>query len=502
MAYKPGNQFPPRILQKKWNSYTQGWLYPAVLADPAHNAMAEIVAGVTGTGVTLNPHVLKPEYLVIPSSDTTGALTQINDDGSTTIGAYSIANAANCVAHSNEQYVEVAGGYRPATYGLNTGWAKLVSTAPLRAAAVTQIVNMVTTAGFTGAEIDFEPAFASKNPGSTGSLRILQTDMDNYFTFLTELGNALHALGKKLQVTTGDHILNVGYNFDNYGYTFTSATLAGTGAINGTTTVTGSGTSFLTKLAPGMGVTISGQFRIVATVASNTSFTVTSAFSGTASGLTITATNNLTPEDISFTKYIFRNTLSSYLDLPIDMLVIQGYDYFYDYGFGYQPTPLDWLAQFVADTIHAFPDIDRLCVGLPAYGYSGVILDPTAANGSRQYGDAAGTILNLTKEQALTLTGAGGAVRNYGSRDYNVYPGFAGPGSPPNKTLYQSKGGGGMEWSSSSGTSTVYNCYSDSTSMNRQRELVETFGIKNVSYWFIGGNDWTSGKAEPKFGSL
>lgn len=67
-----------------------------------------------------------------------------------------------------------------------------------------------------------------------------------------------------------------------------SSTISGTVSINGTTTVTGSGTSFLTALVAGQLVLANGQVRKVNTITNNTSFTVTSAFSGTASGLTLT----------------------------------------------------------------------------------------------------------------------------------------------------------------------------------------------------------------------
>lgn len=64
-----------------------------------------------------------------------------------------------------------------------------------------------------------------------------------------------------------------------------SEQISGTVSINGTVNVVGSGTSFLTNLVSGQLVIVSGQTRKVNTVTDDTHFSVTSAFSGTASSL-------------------------------------------------------------------------------------------------------------------------------------------------------------------------------------------------------------------------
>lgn len=69
----------------------------------------------------------------------------------------------------------------------------------------------------------------------------------------------------------------------------TQSNLSGTFAKNGTTTVTGTSTLFTDELWPGASILIPGgaagdEIRIVSAIASNTSLTVTAAFSGTASG--------------------------------------------------------------------------------------------------------------------------------------------------------------------------------------------------------------------------
>jgi len=65
-------------------------------------------------------------------------------------------------------------------------------------------------------------------------------------------------------------------------------TATGTGAIAGGTGVTGTSTIFLTEFAAGDYITIAGETKIVASVTNDTALVVTVAFSGTASGQTIT----------------------------------------------------------------------------------------------------------------------------------------------------------------------------------------------------------------------
>lgn len=65
--------------------------------------------------------------------------------------------------------------------------------------------------------------------------------------------------------------------------------LAGTVSIaSGSTQVTGTNTWFLTQIAPGDTITINGESRIVASIASNTSLQVTTAFTTSATGVIAT----------------------------------------------------------------------------------------------------------------------------------------------------------------------------------------------------------------------
>ncbi len=43
----------------------------------------------------------------------------------------------------------------------------------------------------------------------------------------------------------------------------------------------------------------------------------------------------------------------------------------------------------------------------------------------------------------------------------------------------------------------VFYDYADSQTVNTKRSLLEALGIKNISVWHLGGNQWFSGKVEP-----
>jgi len=99
--------------------------------------------------------------------------------------------------------------------------------------------------------------------------------------------------------TSGINIYNTNTGNVGIGTTTPTANLTvaqgtagvGTVATNGTVTLTGTGTQFLNTFKVGDTITVSGEtVRTIATIPSNTSLTVTSAFSTTASSLTYTLT--------------------------------------------------------------------------------------------------------------------------------------------------------------------------------------------------------------------
>jgi spore germination protein YaaH len=136
---------------------------------------------------------------------------------------------------------------------------------------------------------------------------------------------------------------------------------------------------------------------------------------------------------------------SDFVNLPVDHMVIMAYDYQYDHGAGAPVAPLDWLKNVVTWTSTKYPK-EKLTIGLPSYGYQGTL------------GSYRMTI--LTYEQIRKKTGFNTATRDPRS--------------------------GEMTWRS--GT-TVY-FYQDSQSLKQKRDLVASLGIKSISIWHLGGNQW------------
>jgi len=139
-----------------------------------------------------------------------------------------------------------------------------------------------------------------------------------------------------------------------------------------------------------------------------------------------------------------------FVSLPVDRVVIMAYDYQFDHGAGSPIAPLDWMEQVLKWTVSKFPDISRLSVGVPSYGYRGAI-------GSNQ-------ITLLTYDQIKDMPGFGTAKRDELS--------------------------GEMTWTDFG----VAYFFQDEESMNRKRAIAEKFGIPSVSVWHLGGNKWFRSK--------
>lgn len=121
--------------------------------------------------------VLKPEYFTVLSGGSLSLLTE----GDRGCNGYSAKNAAAVKAHSKQQFVTVSSAI--------DGMQALTESPENRAAAIATLTTFVSDNGFTGVEIDFEDFSAWDASTYT-----------NYQTFLRELGDALHARGKKLMV--------------------------------------------------------------------------------------------------------------------------------------------------------------------------------------------------------------------------------------------------------------------------------------------------------------
>lgn len=155
-------------------------------------------------------------------------------------------------------------------------------------------------------------------------------------------------------------------------------------------------------------------------------------------------------DDVEQSRYVW-----SYEDFAtmaeVDRVVMMLYDYQYDEGVGESVQPAQWARNGCAWIRERIPDLDRIGVGLPTYGYHG----PT--------GTYSATI--DTKDQSLTYPGHTTATRN------------------PD---------GEMTWTSGANTYV----YQDTAGINAKRELLEDEGITYISVWHLGGNDWFTGRAE------
>jgi spore germination protein YaaH len=132
--------------------------------------------------------------------------------------------------------------------------------------------------------------------------------------------------------------------------------------------------------------------------------------------------------------------------LPVDYLVVMGYDYMYDQGAGAPVAPLSWLSNICQWMLEKITDHNRIVVGLNSYGYHGNI-------GS----------YNITKdtyEQSTQLPGFSTATRDKSSSE--------------------------MTWTNEN----VFYDYSDSTTLQDKLNIVQNLGITNISVWHLGGNQW------------
>ncbi|WNV87024.1 glycosyl hydrolase family 18 protein [Umezawaea sp. Da 62-37] len=137
----------------------------------------------------------------------------------------------------------------------------------------------------------------------------------------------------------------------------------------------------------------------------------------------------------------------------VDRVVMMLYDYQYDEGVGQSVQPAQWARNGCAWLLARIPDVDRIGVGLPNYGYHGPI-------GTYE-------ITPDTKDASLTHPGHTTATRN---------------------------ADGEMTWTNGDDDNTYV--YQDSAGINTKRELIEDEGIKHISVWHLGGNDWFTGRAE------
>lgn len=140
--------------------------------------------------------------------------------------------------------------------------------------------------------------------------------------------------------------------------------------------------------------------------------------------------------------YVFR--LAEIENLPVDYILIMGYDYQYDHGVGEPVAPLDWLAEVVKFTKARIQDDNKIVIGLPSYGYIG----------DKQ----TNRVRILTKEQANR------------------------------EVLYEKalRDGESKELMAESATQVLV--YQDMYSINAKIAVVKENGIHKISLWHLGGN--------------
>lgn len=128
----------------------------------------------------------------------------------------------------------------------------------------------------------------------------------------------------------------------------------------------------------------------------------------------------------------------------IDYVAIMAYDYQYDFGVGEPVAPDFWITDTVNWAKDRLP-LDKIIIGVASYGYHGV-------PGS----------YNISIDTYLQST---------------AYPGFS--------TRKISSDGEGT-WINGG----IYYSVQESSTLDRKKKLIESLGIKNISVWHLGGNQW------------
>lgn len=157
------------------------------------------------------------------------------------------------------------------------------------------------------------------------------------------------------------------------------------------------------------------------------------------------AVNNTDSQSI-YTLYRFR--YAEIADLPVDFVVPMCYDDMWNHTIGSTTSvaPLSWITN-CCNFIQTQISKDRIMIGMPSYGYH------------ETDGAEPSAIVIDTKAQSATYTGYGTATRNADDE---------------------------MTWVNGG----VRYFYQDQTSLDSKRDAIEATGIKYISVWVLGGNDW------------
>ncbi|STX50649.1 Putative sporulation-specific glycosylase ydhD [Legionella busanensis] len=132
--------------------------------------------------------------------------------------------------------------------------------------------------------------------------------------------------------------------------------------------------------------------------------------------------------------------------LPVNYIVVMAYDYQYNYGVGTPVAPNAWVTNIINYVKDRIEDINKIVIGIPSYGYHGI-------TGSYK-------IKLDTFEQSKSYPGFSLAVQDPSSFEY----------------FWQHE-------------NTTY-FIQTSDSLNQKKALIEAAGIKHISVWHLGGNQW------------
>jgi len=142
--------------------------------------------------------------------------------------------------------------------------------------------------------------------------------------------------------------------------------------------------------------------------------------------------------------YVWR--YEDFIELPVDYIVVMAYDYMYDWGAGAPIAPNEWLSNIINWVKVKVNNLDKIVIGLPSYGYHGL---------TGKY-----RVSIDTKKQSEKFPGFETAKRDADSYE--------------------------MTWENN-GTTYIYQ---DSEGLSKKRKLIESMGIKYISVFHLGGNDW------------
>ena len=152
-----------------------GWIYPGAPATTTNNAYNNNPQTVYSQN---HIDIIRAQYFSV-NADGTISLQSQTADLSSTANAYSAGNVADIKAHSTQQYTTVSGSF--------PGIQQLWSSATNVNNSILTLVQFVVSSQITGVDIDFE---------DFGSW--VASDYTSFKSFITALGNALHAVNKKL----------------------------------------------------------------------------------------------------------------------------------------------------------------------------------------------------------------------------------------------------------------------------------------------------------------